>query len=446
MIYAFLKFLAKTASRIFFSKITINHIENIPSKGPLIIVANHPNTFMDPILIATMLKQQVYFLAKSTVFGSPVKDWILGNILNMIPVYRKQDLPPGEASNNNAVFEKCFQFLAKGGTLLIFPEGTSIMEQKLREIKTGTARIGLGCEATHQFNLGVKILPIGLNYSDGEQFRSKVFINIAEPIEVKNRQETYEKDEREAVTQLTEQIRIVLENQMILVKDKEHERMLKQAGNIFEQELADNTTLPEHSIQKGMAEALDYFSENDITFTNSLKQKLNIYFRKLNYIGLQDQLLSKKNLQSNVFKKASSVLIFLILGLPLWLFGIVSNYLPYIIPAKVAAKVSPHIEYRAPVMMVTGMFTFGIYYFISTFLLFHFVQNMWLIFIYIPLAILCGFFVLYYWNVVEENITNLKLLFLFRKEKELIQSLINERKDIYNHLKEARDRFVNKQA
>jgi len=444
MIYAFLKFLAKTASRIFFSKVTINHIEKIPSKGPLIIVANHPNTFMDPILIATMLKQQIYFLAKSTVFGSPIKDWILGNILNMIPVYRKQDLPEGAASNNNAIFEKCFQFLAKGGTLLIFPEGTSIMEQKLREIKTGTARIGLGCEVSYQFKLGVKILPIGLNYSDGEQFRSKVFINIAEPIEVKNWKKSYDKDEREAVTNLTEQIRIALENQLILVKNKEHERMLKQAGNIFEQELANSTTLPEHSIQKGMAEALDYFSENDASFTSSVKQKLNTYFRKLEYLGLKDQLLSKKNLQSNIFKKTISVLIFLILGFPVWLVGLISNYIPYIIPSKVAAKISQHIEYRAPIMMVTGIFTFTIYYFIANLLLFQFTQNLWLIIIYIPLAILSGFFVLYYWNIVEENLTNLKLLFLFRKEKELIQSLINERKDIYNHLKEARDRYISK--
>ena len=302
MIYAFLKLIVKIATRIFFKKISVNNKKLIPKEGPLIVVANHPNTFMDPVLIAALMKQQVYFLAKSTVFGSPIKDWVLGNILNMIPVYRKQDLPPGKSANNQAVFEKCFDFLKNKGTLLIFPEGTSVMEKKLREIKTGTARIALGAEAENDFNLGVKILTVGINYSEGEKFRSDVTLNIDEPINVSEWKETYNNSTSDVAHKLTEHIREKLEDQLVVTKDKEHERLLEQTELIFKNELAESIDLPKKEkdflISKGISDALKYFEENDSQMLASLQTSINRYFRKLDLLGLHDGLLKKKNLES----------------------------------------------------------------------------------------------------------------------------------------------------
>jgi len=442
MIYAFLKWLVKIASRIFFSKVEVIDKARIPKGGPLIVVANHPNTFMDPILIAVLLKQQVYFLAKATVFGSPLQNWILSHVFNMIPVYRKQDLPEGQKADNNAIFEKCFKFLAKKGTLLIFPEGTSVMEKKLREIKTGTARIALGAEQQHNFELGLQILPVGLNYRGGQYFRSEVSIEFAKPISVRQFKEQYLENERETVSTLTEEIRLALEKQLVLAKDKNQERMLERAGSIFQKELTDDVDISGHQLQKAMAEALVFFTKHDATFIADLQVKLNAYYRKLNYLKLKDQHLSKQNLASNLWGKFLSVGTFLFLGVPFWLLGVLINYLPYKVPAFVASKVSKHIEYRAPVMLVVGMFVFSIYYTIALVALWHFTQITWLTLGFIPVAVATGFFAMYYWNVSQENLINLKLLYLFKKDKELIKSLIEERKDIYYMLKDASKKYL----
>ena len=57
-----------------------------------------------------------------------------------------------------------------------------------------------------------------------------------------------------------------------------------------------------------------------------------------------------------------TTLLYLILGLPVFLWGVITNYIPYIIPSKLADKLSFEQEFRAPIMMTAGIFTFAFYY------------------------------------------------------------------------------------
>ena len=153
MIYSFLKLLFRITVKAFFKHQETINIEHIPVKGPVILVANHPSTFMDPIIIATKVPREVSFIAKSTAFKSKFTSWILPKF-NMIPVFRAQD-DPSQMHKNQQTFEKVFQLLERNGCILIFPEGISLTERKLKEIKTGAARMALGAEARNNFSLGV---------------------------------------------------------------------------------------------------------------------------------------------------------------------------------------------------------------------------------------------------------------------------------------------------
>ena len=170
MLYFFLKILFKTALQVFFRRIEVRNRHLILDNGPLLIASNHPNTFMDPIAIAAVVKQEVFFIAKGTVFNTRLKKWLLHK-MNLIPVYRREDgaLP---AVGNEATFRKCTEFLLKNGTLLIFPEGSSFNERRLRPLKTGTARMALAAERQANWKAGVQILPVGVNYSDPTRFRA----------------------------------------------------------------------------------------------------------------------------------------------------------------------------------------------------------------------------------------------------------------------------------
>ena len=56
-------------------------------QGPLLIGANHPNSFLDAILVATLFKNPVYSLTRGDAFKGKKITKILTS-LNMLPVYR----------------------------------------------------------------------------------------------------------------------------------------------------------------------------------------------------------------------------------------------------------------------------------------------------------------------------------------------------------------------
>ncbi|HCL06955.1 MAG TPA: glycerol acyltransferase, partial [Chitinophagaceae bacterium] len=63
MIYTLLKLPIRLALRIFCVYIELVNQQFRNEKGPLLLVANHPNSFLDAILIAARFREPVYFLA-----------------------------------------------------------------------------------------------------------------------------------------------------------------------------------------------------------------------------------------------------------------------------------------------------------------------------------------------------------------------------------------------
>ena len=102
MIYPILKLITRLALKVYFKKIHIKGKENIPEKGPFLIVANHPSSFLDPISIAVLIKQRISFLAKGIMFKNKIVALFLKQ-LNMVPIYRAQD-NPDMLVKNKAVF------------------------------------------------------------------------------------------------------------------------------------------------------------------------------------------------------------------------------------------------------------------------------------------------------------------------------------------------------
>ncbi|WP_020529208.1 lysophospholipid acyltransferase family protein [Flexithrix dorotheae] len=447
MIYALLKLIVKIALRIFFKEISVNNKHFMPRKGPVIVVANHPNTFMDPMLIASILPKQVHFLANATVFGrSKLQHWIFNKVLHMIPVYRKQDVKPGIKPDNKAVFAKCFEFLASEGTLLIFPEGTSYLERKLREIKTGTARIALGAEKENDFKLDLKILGIGLNYSDGRRFRSKVTLNIDEPIELSKYKNEYQGDEYSAVKKLTEEIRARLEKHLILTRNEEEDKLVLAIEKIFKSTLLEGAEVSKKErdfvVNKEVIKAINYFEEKNPGRLETIKLNIEKYFNDIERLKLNDEVFTKKNLSGSIFLKGLSALFYLILGFPVYVYGLINNYLPYIIPSQVAGKITRDVEYLAPIMMVTGIFTFSLFYSLQIYFFYQLFSVLWLTVLYGVSLPLSGFFVMHYWNFMMHSGKNLRLLTLFRKRKDIIFNLVAQRKALFNLIKETKEEYL----
>lgn len=174
-ITAFLRF----CLRIFFRRIELLGLEHVPTERAVVFAVNHPNGLVDPLFLLCFAPARVSFLGKAPLFGYP----IIGSIvraLDTIPVYRKQeagDRPLAEL--NQQMFARAREVLQHGGSIAIFPEGTTHDDPQLRELKTGAARIALGANVP-----SLEVIPTGIYYTAKHAFRSSVLVSFGEPIAV----------------------------------------------------------------------------------------------------------------------------------------------------------------------------------------------------------------------------------------------------------------------
>jgi 1-acyl-sn-glycerol-3-phosphate acyltransferase len=117
-----------------------------PDTRGRVIVSNHTNALIDPILVLTDAACEISPVAKSTLWSVPGLRWLLDRA-GAVPIVRRKDTPDKDGTANNAVFDKVAEHLARGGNILIFPEGTSHSEPHLAPFRTGAARMLLAAEA-----------------------------------------------------------------------------------------------------------------------------------------------------------------------------------------------------------------------------------------------------------------------------------------------------------
>ena len=182
MFYSFTKVLIRLALKLFCSKITVNDSSYFSYSGPMILACNHPNSFLDAIIIGSQFKQPVHFLARGDAFRKPLVSMIL-RLLKLIPIYR---LSEGREylALNDATFEKCQQVLLNKGIVLIFSEGLCENSWKLRPLKKGTSRIFFTALQNPVIANELTVLPIGINYNSFQHFGKKIIIHIDKPINI----------------------------------------------------------------------------------------------------------------------------------------------------------------------------------------------------------------------------------------------------------------------
>lgn len=165
------------ALHLYFKKISVFGKENLPKGKAVLIVANHQNALIDPILIATHTQLNPHFLTRASAFKHPIAAKLLA-FIRMIPIYRVRD-GIDNMGKNKETFEKSVKILSNNGSLLIFGEGNHDLHRSLRPLKKGFARIAFQTLDENP-ELELLILPIGINYGNHKKSGTKVGIYIGE--------------------------------------------------------------------------------------------------------------------------------------------------------------------------------------------------------------------------------------------------------------------------
>jgi len=181
LLYSILKIWVRLAAKIFFSRIVVNKPQLLESKGPLLLACNHPNSFLDAVLLDILFKRPIWSLARGDVFKKPLYIKLLYK-LKILPVYRTRE-GAENLEENYKTFNACKELFRQNSIVLIFSEGLCINEWHLRPLKKGTARLAF---STWQEGTPLKVLPVGINYSSFSRIGTNVLINFGELIESSN--------------------------------------------------------------------------------------------------------------------------------------------------------------------------------------------------------------------------------------------------------------------
>jgi len=446
MLYAILRFIFRIANRFYFKSFQVRGAENIPDKGPVFFVANHPSAFMDPIVIASVVKRPLFFLAKGALFQNAFTRWLFPKF-HMIPIFRS-DETPGQMHKNKEVFSHCYKHFAKSGAILVFPEGISLTERKIKKIKTGTARIALGAEAENNFGLDLQIVTVGLNFSNPHQFQSELFVNIDKPIKVSDYFELYRQDAFKAAHALTDEIRKRLETQVVAIQDSDLDRLVANIELIYKSQLLKDLGHSPKEMQndfnmtRDISDSVHYFMESDPLRVRRFSNEVETYLKNLERLSLNDHLIREVKKSRPLFDALKSLL-YLVLGFPVFVFGFINNFLPFKIPGWAARRMSRRAEFFGSIALSMGIFTFIIFYSVQIWLVNKFSGDWRLALCYAILLPVSGLFAFYYFKRFTTMRGNWKVFSLFYRRAKLVASLISKRESIISALEKGKVDFIN---
>lgn len=144
----------------------------------MLFASNHPNSFLDGMILTTLLDQPLYSLARGDAFK--IK-WVgrLLRRLKLLPVYRTSE-GIENLGHNYTTFDACQETFRQNGMVLIFSEGRCENEWHLRPLKKGTARLSI---TSWKQNIPLKVLPTAFNYSSFKKFGKEVHLFFGDWIE-----------------------------------------------------------------------------------------------------------------------------------------------------------------------------------------------------------------------------------------------------------------------
>lgn len=301
MIYNFFGSFVPRALKIYVKRVFISGEKQLYQKKPALFACNHPNSFFDAVVIAGLFYKlsirSPWFLARGDAFKTAFSNWFLRG-MKILPIFRRFD-EGASIDKNQATYKECYQLLDKKEIVGFFSEGVCVVEKRLRKLKKGTARMAFGAETRNNWQLGLVIYPVGVNYTYPFDFRTEYILDIGEPIEVSKYRKLYEENEAKAINQLTKDIEKILPNHVIIINEKEDEELAEylliiQRNNHYKPRIFKpwlNHSRERFLLEKRTCDAVNNLSEEK---KSTLKQVSSDYFNALSELNIRDHEVARR--------------------------------------------------------------------------------------------------------------------------------------------------------
>ncbi len=411
--------------RSFYKRVEIHQAEQLEQNQPIILCANHSNALADAVLLQYCSPKLIHPIARSGLFKNSLIKPIL-TIWQAIPVYRRQDTTSDEV-DNQAMFNKVYEMLHQNQVLMIFPEGQSHSDTRLRDIKSGISRIILGYREI--YGVAPVVIPVGLNFSQTFRLRSNVFINFGNVINIDSQLSIYNELD---VKQLTQTIQQAMKKQVLEADAVEDLGFAQQVERFFalrHKKFKKRNLRQKFNSQKMLLNVKDYLSEHVPERVDSFKRHLRQFNRLCMKLGINDYNLNISYNSKVIRQFILRTLLTVFFLLPLGVLGLVHSLIPYLLTRFATPVFIQGRDQRDTAKILLGSFLFPLFWGLQSWYVFNnystTVTTIYILSI-IPTSLIA--LVIFYEQV--RILDNLRVFFVLVKQKHLRRYLLRKRKQI----------------
>jgi hypothetical protein len=349
--------------------------------------------------------------------------------LKILPVYRIRD---GFSSlkGNDEIFIKTIDVLKNKNGLVILPEGDHAGFRRLRQLKKGICRVAFQSAEATGFNLNIKIIPVGIEFSNYSRFRQVLTVVYGKPIEVSEFFDLYKASPERALNELRSKLSEKMKAIMLHIESEEDYEAIDELRSMINGRFSDDIRFPKLFRDRIMVNKMNLLKESDPPLYNricSLSLDVKKAAKELN----TDYRLLEKNEHPLGWLIAGMAGI--VLTFPLFIYGIIFNFTFMEIPNLQIRKIKDpqfHSSIRYAVSLVLAFVFIPLYLILSLFIF----SPWWLgllIFLTLPLS---GLFAWNYYlqfrrmaggfrirNLIKQN--NKEFNLLSRNHTELVKLL-----------------------
>jgi 1-acyl-sn-glycerol-3-phosphate acyltransferase len=382
--YALLKTVAGFwHNNVFYRKVIVLGRENINPEHHLIFAPNHQNALMDALAVLFTNSGHNVFLARADIFKKKTIAAIL-YFLKILPVYRIRD---GFSSlkGNDDIFIKTIDVLKNKNGLVILPEGDHAGFRRLRQLKKGICRVAFQSDEATGFNLDIKIIPVGLEYSNYTRYRQVLTVAYGKPIEVSEFYEAYKVSPERALNDLRSRLSDEMKNNMVHIESEEDYEAIDELRSMINARYSDDIKNPKIFRDRLLISKMNLLKTSDPSVYKRICE-LSLYVKqKAKAFRTDYRLLEKKK---HPLGWLIAGMVGIIISFPLFIYGNIFNLTFLEIPNLQIRKIKDpqfHSSVRYALSLILAFVFLPTYLILSLFIF----SSWWLgllIFLTLPLS------------------------------------------------------------
>jgi len=349
-------------------RIVVVGLDNIPKGKPVIFAANHQNALMDPLALVLTNPLQTLWLTRADIFKSKFTRPIL-KFLKMIPIYRIRD-GKDSLSNNEEIFKQVTHVLEAKQSIALFPEAAHSGKRQMLSHKKAIPRIALEAEEKNNFKLDLQLVPTGIFYDHYWKFNRTLIVQYGEPLDIDEYKVLYKENSQNTMLTLRDDIHknllpLVMQiNSEKFYKDYENFRMVLGEEYVKHSFPSKEKVLQLFRAEQELIRRIEQLEIEKPAVFKELIDRTQPYVVLINSAGYTDRQVVKA--QNFSFMKLLFGAAGAIITLPVMMYGVLFNFIPFLIPRVFLTRKIKDPAFRSSFNFATGLLLFPVCYLIES--------------------------------------------------------------------------------